>query len=81
VPASYSVGGSYGGWFGISVDGVTLPAYATYNYNAQMVRPQVQGRVPATLVVAVALGGKPQTVVALASDCIIDSPASLSVLI
>jgi hypothetical protein len=37
--------------------------------------------VPATLVVAVPLTLKPQTVVAFASYCIIDSSASLSVLI
>jgi hypothetical protein len=85
VPASYAVIANFtngqGGRFGISVDGTTLPNYAGYNYLTSMWLQNVQGRIPATLVVAVPLKLKLQTVVGLAANCIIDSPASLSVLI
>jgi hypothetical protein len=80
VPSPYTInfgGGGTGGWFGISVDGVTLPMFASYSYNSQIMSSN-PGRVPTTLVVAVMLGLKPQKIVALASNCIIDSPASLS---
>ncbi len=82
VPSPYTInfgGGGTGGWFGISVDGVTLPIFASYSYNSQIMSSN-PGRVPTTLVVAVPLGAKPQTIVALASNCIVDSPASLSVI-
>ena len=82
VPASYSVralgiGGS--GWFGLSVDGTMLPAYATYTSPV----PDSFGpsRMPATLVVAVPMKLTNQTVVAYAQTCIIDSLASLTVII
>ena len=82
VPASYAVVANFtngqGGWFGLSVDGTTLPEYAAYNYISSMPLQNVQGRVPATLVVAVPLKLKPQTVVGLAGNCIIDSPCTLS---
>ncbi|HEY0551968.1 MAG TPA: hypothetical protein VGF13_20355 [Verrucomicrobiae bacterium] len=80
VPSPYTInfgGGGTGGWFGISVDGVTLPMFASYSYNGSMLTNN-PGRVPTTLVVAVMLGLKPQKIVALASNCIVDSPASLS---
>lgn len=85
VPASWAVIANFtngqGGRFGISVDGVTLPNYAGYNYLTSMWLQNVQGRTPATLVVGIPLKLKTQTVVGLAANCIIDSPASLSVLI
>ena len=82
VPSPYSInfgGGTSGGWFGISVDGTTLPIFASYSYNSS-IQSSNPARVPTTLVVAVPLGANPQTIVALASNCIIDSPASLSVI-
>ncbi len=85
VPAVYSVVAQWtngqGGVFNISVDGNVLPAYAAYNYLWSSFSAQVQARVPVTLAVAVPLLLKPQTVVALASNCIIDSTASLSVIL
>ena len=84
VPASYAViidSSGQGGQFNLSVDGTMLPEYAAYNYLTSMPLQNVNGRVPATLVVAVPLTLQPQTVVALASYCIIDSSASLSALI
>jgi hypothetical protein len=85
VPASYAVIANFtsgrGGQFNISVDGTTLPEYAEYDYVASMSAQNMPVRVPVTLVVAVPLKLKPQTVVALAANCIIDSTASLSVLI
>jgi hypothetical protein len=82
VPSPYSItfGGAGGGWFGISVDGTTLPVFASYTYNSSMPTNN-PGRVPTTLVVAVPLGAKPQKIVALASNCIVDSPATLSVIL
>lgn len=75
-----------GGWFGISVDGTTLPAIATFTYNAPTPMLGAQGRVPTTLIVAVPLALKPQKVVALwlgigAASVTIDSPASLSAIL
>ena len=85
VPASYAViasftGGS-GGQFYISVDGTVLPEYAEYDYVVSMNAQQTPVRMPATLVVSVPLKLKPQTVVGLAANCIIDSTASLSAII
>ena len=83
VPASYNVGGSgdgSGGQFNLSVDGTMLPEYAAYNYG-QYGSYGLPLRMPATLVVAVPLTLKQQTVVAYAQTCIIDTSASLSVLI
>src|ERR1043166_2038607 len=85
VPASYAVigGGNngQGGQFYISVNGTTLPNYAEYDYIQSMSEQNMPVRVPVTLVVAVPLTQQPQTVVGLAANCIIDSPASLSALI
>jgi hypothetical protein len=75
VPAPFKTG--EGGYvaFCISVDGTTLPA------NAKFTGPR-KARVPTTLVAAVALGPKPQTIVALwggfDTHGMIDSPATLS---
>ena len=81
VPAPYSLG-SYGegGKFQISVDGTVLPAFAEYDYVIGM-GSRGTVRVPTTLVVAVPLMLKKQTVVALAQNCIIDSTASLSAIV
>ncbi|MGB9368910.1 MAG: hypothetical protein WCE79_23135 [Xanthobacteraceae bacterium] len=85
VPASYAVIGSwtggYGGLFNLSVEGIMLPEYAAYNYIQSMSAQNTPVRVPATLVVAVPLKLKLQTVVAFAQNCIIDSSASLSVVV
>jgi hypothetical protein len=72
-----------GGWFGISVDGKTLPAVAAFTYVAPTPMLGAAGRVPTTLIVAVPLVLKPQKIVALwlgtgAAVVRIDSPASLS---
>jgi hypothetical protein len=81
VPAPYLLhpsprGGGYIA-FNISVDGTTLPAIAKFT------GPD-EARVPTTLVVAVPLAAKPQTIVALWGGfdayARIDSPASLSAL-
>jgi hypothetical protein len=85
VPASYAVianfTGGQGGQFNISVDGAVLPAYAAYNYINSMSAQNLPVRVPATLVVSVPLTLKPQKVVGLAQNCIIDSTASLSAIL
>jgi hypothetical protein len=83
VPSPYSIifgGDNTGGWFGISVDGKTLPVFASYSYKSLMPSNN-PGRVPTTLVVGVPLTLKPQTIVALAGNCIIDSPATLSAIV
>ncbi len=82
VPNPYAQGNNYpGGWFGISVNGNVLPAYATFTYGIQ--NPPSTNRMPTTLVVSVPLTGAAQTVQAVwqgirGSTVIIDSPASLS---
>jgi len=85
VPAPYAVIANWtsgrGGVFTISVDGIVLPEYAEFDYVNSISSQNVPVRVPVTLVVAVPLKLKNQTVVALAGNCIIDSTASLSVLI
>ena len=85
VPAAYAVMGSWtggrGGVFNISVDGTVLPEYAEFDYVISMNAQNTPVRVPVTLVVAVPLKLKNQTVVAMAANCLIDSSASLSVLI
>ena len=60
--------------------GTMLPAYAEYDY-VKGWGSQGTVRVPTTLVVAVPLMLKKQTVVALAQNCIIDSTASLSAIV
>ena len=83
VPAAYSVIASFtggqGGVFNISVDGTMLPEYAEYDYIRSMNAQSTPVRVPVTLVVAVPLKLKNQTVVAYAASCILDNTASLSV--
>ena len=85
VPASYAVIANWtsgrGGRFNISVDGAILPAYAEYDYVTSMSGQNMPVRMPATLVVGLPLTLKPQKIVALASNCIIDSTASLSVVL
>jgi mannose-binding lectin len=85
VPASYAIIANWtsgrGGRFNVAVDGVMLPEYAEYDYVMSMSAQNLPVRTPATLVVAVPLKLKNQTVVGLAQNCIIDSSASLSVLI
>lgn len=84
VPASYAVIANWtsgrGGRFGLSVDGTMLPEYAEYDYIMSMSAQNMPVRVPATLVVAVPLVLRNQTLVAYAQNCIIDSSASLSAL-
>ena len=85
VPASYAVIANFtngqGGQFYISVNGTVLPEYAEYDYVVSMNAQQTPVRMPATLVVSIPLTLKPQTVVALAANCIIDSTASLSAIV
>lgn len=85
VPASYAVIANWtsgrGGRFNLSVDGVILPAYAEYDYVMSMSAQNMPVRTPATLVVGLPMTLKPQKVVALAANCIIDSTASLSVVL
>ena len=85
VPAVYSVIANWtsgrGGVFNISVDGTVLPPYAAYNYVSTNPPQYINPRVPVTLVVSVPLILKNQKVVALASNCIIDTTASLSALL
>lgn len=86
-PYSYSESRAYvsGGWFGLSVDGTTLPNVASFTF----VQPQQYvdnvGRIPVTLMAAVPLAGKPQTVVALWRSygmwLRLDTPASLSAIL
>jgi mannose-binding lectin len=85
LPNPYATGNNFpGGWFGISVDGTVLPAYATFTYGVG--QPASFNRMPTTLVVSVPLGLKPQTIQAMwqgirGSTVIMDSPASLSAVI
>jgi hypothetical protein len=70
-----------GGTLGISVNGSVLPMIASFAYNEQV--PQATGRIPTTLVVAVPLTNKTQTVQAMwrgvrDSTVHIDSPSTLS---
>ena len=61
VPSACAVGQSNfgtGGRFGISVDGVVLPAFAEFTYRSA----QTNDRVPVTLVVAVPLTAKLQKI-------------------
>jgi hypothetical protein len=87
-PYSYTESRAYvaGGWFGLSVDGTTLPNVASFTF----ARPSLGdvdnlGRTPVTLIVAVPLAGKPQTVVALWRSygmwLRLDTPASLSAIL
>jgi len=85
VPASYAVIANFtsgrGGRFNIAVDGTMLPTYAEYDYVLSMSAQNMPVRMPVTLVVGLPLTLKPQKIVALAANCIIDSTASLSVVL
>lgn len=85
VPNPYAQGSNYpGGTFGISVNGTVTPVQASFTYNEQV--PVSTGRIPTTLAVGVQLSTQKQVVEAVwygvrGSTVILDSPASLSVLI
>jgi hypothetical protein len=85
LPNPYATGNNFpGGWFGISVNGTVLPAFAAFTYGVQ--QPGSFNRMPTTLVVSVPLGLKPLTIQAVwqgirGSTVIIDSPSSLSAVI
>jgi hypothetical protein len=85
VPNPFAQGNSNpGGTFGVSVNGTVSPIQATFTYNE--VNPPSTGRIPTTLVVPVPLTTTKQTVQALwfgvrGSKVIIDSPATLSVIV
>jgi hypothetical protein len=85
VPNPYATGNDFpGGTFGIALDNNVQAATATFTYDSQV--PQSSGRRPTTLVVALPLGPKPQSVQAMwqsvrNSNVVIDSPATLSVII
>ena len=85
LPNPYAQGNDFpGGTLGISVNGAVSPVQATFTYNEAT--PQSTGRIPTTLVVGVPLAAVAQTVAAVwsgvrGSTVIIDSPASLSVIL
>jgi hypothetical protein len=85
VPNPYAQGNDFpGGVFGISVDGTIQAPIAVFTYDSAT--PQSDGRRPTTLVVGVPLGTKVQTVQAMwqnvrGSNVVIDSPASLSIVL
>jgi hypothetical protein len=84
LPNPYAEGNNYpGGTIGISIAGAMSPVTATFTYNEQV--PPGTGRVPTTLVVAVPLIAKAQTVTAMwsgvrGSTVIIDTPATMTAL-
>ena len=87
-PYSYTESRAYvaGGWFGLSVDGTTLPNVASFTFALPSLgNLDNLGRTPVTLMVAVPLAGKPQTVVALWRSygmwLRLDTPASLSAIL
>jgi len=87
-PYSYTESRAYvaGGWFGLSVDGTTLPNVASFTFTLPSLgNLDNLGRTPVTLMVAVPLAGKPQTVVALWRSygmwLRLDTPASLSAIL
>jgi len=85
LPNPYAQGqNNPGALVGIAVNGNVLPIYASFTYNEKV--PPSTGRIPTTLVAAVPLTLKPQTVEAVwqgvrGSTVIIDSPATLSAII
>ena len=87
-PYSYTESRAYvaGGWFGLSLDGATLPNVASFTFALPSLgNLDNLGRTPVTLMVAVPLAGKPQTVVALWRSygmwLRLDTPASLSAIL
>src|SRR6185295_10032345 len=87
-PYSYTESRAYvaGGWFGLSVDGTTLPNVASFTFTLPSLgNLDNLGRTPVTLMVAIPLAGKPQTVVALWRSygmwLRLDTPASLSAIL
>jgi len=85
LPNPYATGNNYpGANLGISVDGKVQSNFACFTYGVP--QPQSFNRMPTTLVVGVPLGQKPQKIEAVWSGVrgatvIIDSPASLTVLL
>jgi hypothetical protein len=85
LPNPYATGNNFpGGNLGISVNGTVSPVVAVFTYNEQV--PPSAGRIPTTLVLSVALGNKPQTIMGMwsgvrGSTVIIDTPATLSALL
>jgi mannose-binding lectin len=85
VPNPFAQGTNFpGGTFGISVNGTASPVQATFTYNEAV--PPSAGRIPTTLVVAVPLTTTKQVLQGLwfgvrDSKVIIDSPATLSVIV
>jgi hypothetical protein len=85
VPMPYAEGNNFpGGNFGIELNGAVSTVVAGFTYSQQ--QPQAYGRMPTTLVVAIPLGTKPQTITAVwsgvrGSKVIIDTPATLTALI
>jgi hypothetical protein len=85
LPNPYATGNNFpGANLGIAVNGTALPAYACFTYGVQ--QPASFNRMPTTLVVSVPLANKPQQIQAVwsgvrGSTVIIDSPASLTVLL
>jgi hypothetical protein len=83
LPNPFAQGSDFpGGTLGISVNGTVSPVFASFTYNEQI--PQSTGRIPTTLVIGVPLANDKQTVMGMwsgvrGSTVIIDSPASLSV--
>jgi hypothetical protein len=82
LPSPYASGNNNpGATLGISVNGTVSPVIASFTYNEQV--PPSYGRIPTTLVVAVPLTNKAQTVQAMwsgvrGSTVHIDSPTTLS---
>ncbi len=82
LPNPYASGNNNpGGTLGISVNGTVSPVIASFTYNEQV--PSSFGRIPTTLVVAVPLTNKPQTIQGMwsgvrGSTVHIDSPSTLS---
>jgi mannose-binding lectin len=85
LPMPFAEGSDYpGGTFGISVDGKVSPVVAGFTYGIQA--PPSFNRMPTTLVVSVPLTQQAQVIEGLwsgvrGSTVIIDSPATLSVII
>jgi hypothetical protein len=85
LPNPFAEGNDFpGAMLGISVNGTVSPVQASFTYGVP--QPQSANRMPTTLIVGVPLTLNPQEVVALwygvrGSTVIIDSPATLSVVI